>query len=214
MTDEDEAAYHRSARNMALVLAAMVITVFAALFVPPLVNPPHEQFAPEVYESSPYGFSLYLEVSPTSLGTGGTITVTAWLNNTGGQVDNVTGSSGWLLPWLSETPCSSGYPVPIGLGVLGGYYTTSNVTSGEPLAAAPLGPCSSAGPRPPYFAIAPLSTQSIVFYEGALHGWNLSSSFALSGYGNGTKTAFQGVYTVVAGDEWGDLIVTHFKALS
>jgi hypothetical protein len=213
---EDDAEYHKSARNMAAVLAAIVITIFAAIFIPPLINPLHDQFLPEVSVASPEGFTLYLGLRPVSPGSGMPVTVTIWMNNTGSQVDNATAESSWPMGGLFNNPCPTGEPLPFGVGILQGYYSSSNATQGLPLSLQTSDPCSAAGPSPAWFAIAPGSSQAIVPYTGSFQRWNLSSSFSpFTGFypaGSTTLDRFQGVYTVVAADEWGDLVVSHFDA--
>jgi len=46
--DSDDIAYRKSVRNMGLFLAAIVITIFAAIFIPPYVNPPHNAYPQSV----------------------------------------------------------------------------------------------------------------------------------------------------------------------
>lgn len=215
MKDADDAEYHRNARNMAIVLAVLIVTAFAAIFVPPLVNPVHEQFSTEVSASSPYGFELSLMVQPTSVAPGGQVTVTVWLNNTGTEVNNLTAASSWPIEGLLQNQCPSGNPLPFGVGILQGYYTSDNATFGQPLRLMGNLSCTAAAASPAYFALAPQGSHAVVRYDGALQAWDLNSSLSLTGYYAGAAqfVRFQGVYTVVAADEWGDLAVTHFKSL-
>lgn len=202
---------------MGFVLAAIVITVFAAIFIPPLVNPQHEQFLPEASVSSPQGFDLYLLVNPVSVEAGGTVTVTIWMSNTGTQVDNVSAASSWPIGDFLSNPCPSGNPLPFGVEILNGYYTTDNATAGRSLQLVNDVSCVASSASPTFFAIAASGSQAIVPYGGSFQLWNLSSSFfPFGGFyqagGSPSFYHFHGVYTVVAADEWGDLVVTHFSA--
>ena len=75
---EDDVAYKKSVRNMALILAAITITIFGAIFLPPIFNPTREQFALSASTTSPYGFTLDLQLNTTSLRAGGTLEIMAW----------------------------------------------------------------------------------------------------------------------------------------
>lgn len=74
---EDGKAYRRSVRNMVLVLGAIVLTVFATIFIPPIVNPVHEQFNQTGYSDSVYGFRLNLRLNATQVAAGNGVAATA-----------------------------------------------------------------------------------------------------------------------------------------
>lgn len=211
---DDDAAYHKSARNMALVLAAIVITVFAAIFVPPVLNPVHEQFAQSVTYTSPNGFDMYLVVNSTHLAANQSVFMAAWVNNTSTNFSNVTAADQWPLPGLQYDPCGLG--TPFGIGILAGYYSSLNITLGTALSlpVEAVNCLASATPsKPVAFLFEPQSSTIIAKSPTGVTetGYEVNTSY--SGHLAGGKLVpFSGVYTVVLADEWGDALVTHFSA--
>lgn len=204
----DDLAYRKSVRNMTLVLAAIVITIFAAIFIPPYVNPYHDVFQPSVSLDSPFGFTLHLEVNATSPSPGSRVLLTGWLNSTSGSVENVTAADSWALNQngLWGRICTSGWP--IGLGIMRGHYTQDNYTLGtliplpRPLVACPL----QAG-APAYFLIESHSSKALVDIGGAPQVWTIQTSYA---FGYAPNQLAAGVYTALVADEWGDILTTNF----
>jgi hypothetical protein len=203
---EDDLAYRKSVRNMSLVLAAIVLTVFASLFVPPYLFPSHNAYPTSVTSGSPYGFTLHLALNTTSLAGGGSLLLTGWLNSTSSLV-NVTVADNWALPQADLLPlCSSGWP--IGIGVMQGHYTQDNYTLGslKHLRAESL--CRRQ-PSPNYFVTEDHSSTVLVNIIGSPTEWNLVSSFAFSSALVGPMSP--GVYTAVLADEWGDVLTAIFQ---
>ena len=210
---DDDAAYHRSARNKALVLAAIVITVFAANFVPPDQNPLREQFSPSVAYTSPNGFDMYLVVNFTHPAANQSVFMAAWVNNTSNDFSNVTAADQWPLPGLQYDPCGQG--TPFGIGVLAGYYSSLNVSIGTALAlpVEPVNCLISSTPRPVAFLFEPQSSTIIAKSPAGVTETSYTVNTSYSGYLSGGKLVpFSGVYTVFLADEWGDALVTHFSA--
>lgn len=195
---------------MSVVLAAIVITVFAALFIPPYLFPPHDVFQPSVTAASPFGFTMHLTVNATTVSTGGSVLVTGWLNSTSDYLYNVTAANAWALPQerLWERVCTSGWP--IGVGVMEGHYTADNYTLGtlvpipQPLVACPLQAAA-----PSYFVFEAHSSKALVSLGGAPAIWNIVTGFTFREYAPG-YTLPPGVYTAVLADEWGDVLTANF----
>ncbi|MDE1853409.1 MAG: hypothetical protein KGI38_06650 [Thaumarchaeota archaeon] len=216
----DDAAYHRSVRNMSLVLAAIVITIFAAIFVPPYVNPNHDVFQSSVSMDSPFGFTLHLTINTTSPAPGSGVLIMGWLNSTSGSVENLTTANSWALDQngLRGKICTSGWP--IGVGVMKGHYTQDNYTLGTliPLPR-PLVSCPVQAAGPSYFLLKPQphSSQAFVEIGGVPQVWTIQTSYAF-GYapneglpgGSGPNQLPSGVYTAVVADEWGEVLTTNF----
>lgn len=207
---DDDEAYRRSERNMALVLGAIVIVIFAALFLPPLISPVHESFQQTAATTSPYGFTLNIELNSTTLVPGSAAAVSAWMNSTDPQPNNVTSASSWAVgpEVLWTKPCTSGWP--LGVGVMRGYYSSQNYTLGslvrfpEPLQSCPV-PVGS----PSFFLLQPYGTVALAELGTSVVRWDLRSTLVLV---PGSLPSLQpGVYTAVAADEWGDVALTHFR---
>ncbi len=196
---------------MVVVLAAIVLTAFATIFIPPIVNPVHEQFSQTGYSDSVYGFRLNLLLNGTQLAAGHGISVTAWLINTSSGINNVTAASQWPVSLLGlwTRICTNGWPV--GVGVMPGYFTTDNYTRGSLIRVpSPLLACPILRDTPAFFLMQPKGSTAIVRLNGVLSDWNLTSTFAL-GSVQLARNQSGGVFTAVAADEWGDVAIAHFR---
>jgi len=209
LSSDDDLAYRRSVRNMSLVLAAIVITVFAAIFVPPYVYPQHTLFQSSVSSGSPFGFTIHLQINATSVSHAGSIMLTGWVNSSSSSIENVTAANAWGLPQgrLWGGTCTTGWP--IGLGVMKGHYTQDNYTLGsvipipQPLASCPL---QLSAPR--YFLFEAYSSKALVTVGGNTVTWRIQTEFSFRGFQSSTHQS--GVYTAVIADEWGDVLTTNF----
>ena len=198
---------------MSLVLAAIVITIFAAIFVPPYLFPSHDVFQASTSFDSPFSFTLHLELSSTTLQTNGTLQISGWINSTSDNIENITSSNSWGLQQglLWRAACASGWP--IGLGVMQGHYTSDNYSLGTLLNytsnTRPL-PCPFTS-SPTYFLLEPHSSKALVTLGSGPALWVIQSSFSIgeSSAGNPMKP---GVYTAVVADEWGDVLTANFIA--
>lgn len=216
--DPDDVAYRKSVRNMSLVLAAMVIVIFAALFLPPYVFPPNDVFQASVSMTSAFGFTLHLEINTTSSTPRGEVLIMGWLNSTSSQIDNITASDFWGVNQSRLWPgtCTSGWP--IGLGVMAGHYNQDNYTLGTLIQAIPTAQCPKQSSIPGYFLLEPLSSKALVVLGGTPQFWVIQSNYTF-GYaqrevlpqGSVTGQLQPGVYTVILADEWGDVLTTNFQ---
>lgn len=208
---EDDAAYRRSERNMALVLAAIATIIFAAILVPSVLNPVHEGFASTGSTASPYGFTLNLRLNATSLGPAAAISITAWLNSTTPQPNNLTAASHWPIGpgGLWTRPCTSGWP--LGVGVMRGYYTPDNYSSGSLVyLPVPLVSCPVGSQMPSFFVFQPFGTAALVELGGSALRWDLQSTLSFVPARLAVPPQ-PGAYTAVAADEWGDIVLAHFR---
>ena len=212
MDSVDDAAYRKSVRNMSLVLAAIVITIFAAIFIPPYISPQHNVFQKSTTLDSPFGFEMHLQVNSTSFSTSGAILVSGWVNSTAGSIENITAANSWGVPLsgLWGTTCQPGWP--IGVGVMQGHYTDDNYSLGTLLNfSRPLDfrACGLLG-RPSYFLLEPHSSKALVTVGTGPALWIIQTSFSF-GPANLTAPLKPGVYTAVLADEWGDVLTTNFR---
>ena len=205
--DPDDASYKKSVRNMSIVLAVIVITVFVALAVSPVLFPATSTFQTSTSYDSTFGFALHLEINTTAPLASGGVEVTGWLNSTSGGVVNVTSSDSWGMGpagTLWTTACTQGWP--IGVGIVQGHYTQDNISFARlypiPL---PSYQCPSGAPAPTSFLLEPQSSKALVALNGTPQYWVLRSSYVLD-----TAGLPPGAYTAVLADEWGDVVTTNF----
>jgi sugar lactone lactonase YvrE len=134
------------------------------------------------------------------------------LNNTSSQQLILTKANDWVRNDLSVGPCSY---LPFGIAVLKGYYTEQNMTNVSSLVLYPNYPC----PRPPsitgytFQAMSDMVTQECNDLFGCPGKVEMKSHLSINGFldNNGQHRPFNtGIYTVVAGDEWGHVFIQHF----
>jgi hypothetical protein len=210
MSSEDDVAYRKSVRNMSVILAVIVITIFAAIFVPPYVNPPRDVFQPAVTYESFFGFVMHLDVNSTSVPPQDSVLLTGWVNSSFASIENVTASNSWAVDQgsLWEKTCTLGWP--IGVGVMQGHYTQDNFTLGTLLPVTqPGASCPAQAGAPAYFLFEPYSSKALVTIGGNPAVWNIATSFSFRQPPSGGQLA-PGVYTAVLADEWGDVLTTNF----
>jgi|SRR5579863_3542145 len=218
MGSEDDVAYKRSVRNMSFVLAAIVITIFAAIIIPPYINPIHDNFQTSVSLGTGQSATLYLQINSTSVAPNGRVNITVWLKSTYPSINNVTASNNWILPsgYFWTRACTGGFP--IGIGLMQGHYDQSNYSQGHPLRPnLPLTSCPIQAASPRWFAFEPGTSNAIVNIGGTLEHWTISTGVVAGPgtfTGSGTGGFSPGVYTVLAADEWGDVLATNFVVTS
>jgi hypothetical protein len=208
--DTDDIAYKKSVRNMVLVLAVFVITIFAAIIVPPYLFPPHDVFEKSVSAVSPYGFTTNLTINSTSVAPTTGVIITGWLNSTASSVENVTAADAWGISnssLLSGGGCAKGWP--IGVGVMQGHYTQDNYTQGSLIPILEAYHCFVQPSAPTYFIFEAHSSKALVDYGGSPHIWTIQSTVGF----DQSDSEYQlqpGVYTAVFADQWGDVLTTNF----
>ncbi len=207
MSGADDETYRKNVRNMVFVLAAIVITIFGALFIPPYLYPAHEEFLPSAAVNSTLGFSLSIELNSTILAQGGAVNVTGQVENPTGQILNISAADRWAVDRgsLVTKPCISGWPV--GIGIMTGYYTQDNFSLGTLIRQSqPLVSCPVPAGQPSSFLVQSHGSSAVVRLPGSITEWDLTTTFAFRG-------PLRGVFTVVVADEWGDVVLTHFRAI-
>jgi hypothetical protein len=220
--DTDDIAYRKSVRNMMLVLAAIAITIFAAIFIPPYVNPPHDVFQTSVSLGSPFGFTMHLTLNSTTMAPDSGVVLTGWVNSSSNSIQNVTSADSWALPqselWGGQ--CASGWPM--GLGVMMGHYTQDNYTLGTLLPLTqPSSGCTALG-SPSFFLFYPLSSKALAGIGVSPTLWIIQTRFSFSegslqpnaiAGAPGVSGLPPGVYTAVMADEWGDVLTANFLVI-
>jgi hypothetical protein len=175
--------------------------------------------------SSANGLSLTLSLNSTAYKLYQDVSLVIVENNTLSKTNRVSREDKWRLSGLTLGPC--GWGSPFGVAVFQGYYTSSNVSTVTPLVifdpnAIYHCPCYSWAEGAIY-EFRPLSDIAAISYEcdppcNDSYDTQIYRELQLSHYWTGSRPAIinsfdPGVYTVVAGDEWGALVVLHFTVM-
>ena len=176
-----------------------------------------------VSDSNPsLGIRLDLSVNSTYFEPGDKIAITINERNLSPTPNKIQAASNWRLEGLSLSPCGT-LDLPIGFVILKGYYTKDNVASGHPLQLYQPGPyfCPAAVSGIKSYAFDPESNLASVVTRTSNIGFKLTiqGQGVFAGSWSRTmpiqgQTIFHqfslGVYTVVGGDEWGDITILNF----
>jgi len=193
-------------------------TTYTTTIVTTSIQPKPNTSAPYATLLNSDHLRLELYLNTTSLTAGGGILVTMNLTNTESLTNRVTTTYPLGLRWPSAWPdaCYGYYIIPIGIALFSGYVTNSNVTTLHSLNLTEPG-VSIACPVIPnfdYYSFYPSSNVALLCSDGCGQSVTIESSWGLAGswIGNGTVyTKFAaGQYTIVEGDEWGDLLFLYF----
>jgi len=171
---------------------------------------------------SAHGLSLSLSLDSTTYHTGQEISMVVDEENTLSSTNHVRSSHNWMLNGLILNECGIEY-YPFGVAIFQGYYTSLNVSKAtslyfyNPYAIEHGCPEVSNGQS---YDFASLSDNIISISNDNTYSYNqLKYELVANGYWtkdstddyNSSFSNFNpGVYTVVAGDEWGALVVVHF----
>jgi hypothetical protein len=168
------------------------------------------------------GLSLSLSLDSTTYQPGQQVDIVIDEKNTLGITNKLNASEKWPVRGIRVGPCGT-LNYPFGVAIFQGNYTVANVSSATPLQIYEPGiyhcPMILAGIFS--YGFQPLSDTAAIFQmpeSDAAFTLEMKTEFepAPTGYWTGnvqntTLTDFEpGVYTVVAGDEWGALVVLHF----
>jgi hypothetical protein len=160
------------------------------------------------------GLSLDLNLSG---GTDGQVVVTTYEYNTLNRINNVSyGNGSWpkfsLFQWTHNPLCDAGGME--GYEILQGNHGSSNFTSGDALWLQPQWPSGAdcgeglPGVGNSSYAFQPLSARNLLsgIYVGSWSGQTIPEGGQLP-----NETLFPpGTYTVLAGDQWGEVAILHF----
>ena len=168
--------------------------------------------------NSTLGLALQLELAPSN-GSIGTLVIIADILNILNVQNNVTHANQWHYSSNSLNPFNPcGAPGPVGFAVLQGYYDQSNYSSGSALMfynSTVTYLCTTRILPTGYYSFIPHShTALLVDSKGqSFYNQSIAISFSVNGYftEGGSFLKFpEGQYTVVAADEWGELVILHF----
>jgi hypothetical protein len=168
------------------------------------------------------GLELSLSLDSKTYQSGQQVGIDIDEKNTLSKTNTITSSAKWTISGLGVDPCGP-LNYPFGIAVFQGNYTAANISSASPLQIFEPGiyHCPMILTDISSYVFQPLSDSAAVFQMSEstavfTAGMNAEFEPAPTGYWasnnvGATFTNFEpGVYTVVAGDEWGALVVLHF----
>jgi len=177
------------------------------------------------------GLEFTMSLNSSTLQRGSNLTVFLNLYNTLGRINNVSGAEDWQLTNQSESSPSMNCAQndPFRTEVLAGYYDQSNFSEGAPLVFTVFQPPLGFNQCLLYIVSANNTAPSL-FYTYSTNNYVFSpTSDRAQWIATGFQTADQeaimgetvvlkpslfsdssGTFTVVSGDEWGDLQIAHF----
>lgn len=160
------------------------------------------------------GLQLRLALNATSLLPGASLGVTVSEFNTEATANNVTKGALWAVQGLSLSACEGeeNSVYPFGIAVYQGRYSAANVSQGTPLQIFPVVPCPMFIRLVTGYLFQPTSDSAVVLPSSGAAPTPMDANVTVSGEYSGAslKPLSAGVYTVVAGDEWGALETLQF----
>ena len=155
---------------------------------------------------------IRLELNSTRIASGSTVGISVSDYNPSPMELNLSKDSAWALDGLSTGSCPSLY-YPFGIAVLQGKYTSANVSKGIPLRIFPVVPCPMIVRLITGYVFQPMSDNATVLPSTGEVPMATQVSVGgtySGGQQKGSSPFTPGAYTVVAGDEWGDLAFAYF----
>ena len=154
------------------------------------------------------GLQLQVSVNATTLTHGEALEISVSEYNALSTINNVTAATNWGVNGLVLSACPNLNELPLGVALFQGSYNAQNISQAAPLALFPAVPCALLIRLITGYDFLPASINAAI-----MPGGDISSPTPMSGSltVNGTYSAAQlkpltpGVYTLVAGDEWGTL---------
>jgi hypothetical protein len=160
------------------------------------------------------GLLVRLELNVSRIASGATVGINVSDYNSSPLELNLSKESAWALDGLSTGECPSLY-YPFGIAVFQGRYTSANVSEAVPLRIFPAVPCPMLVRYITGYQFQPMSDNATVLPGTGevpmATGVSVSGTYDASGSQLKWLTPFApGTYTVVAGDEWGNLAFAYF----
>lgn len=173
-------------------------------------SPQYSASAPSVQ-----GLELKLSINATAILPGQTVQVNVSEFNSLETVNNVSSSSHWLVRGALSS-CPNTNSQPFGIAVYQGHYTAQNISQGSQLQIFPITACPQYIRLVTGYSFQPLSNEAIIEpgsgYTPMAATIGVNGSYGPSYTGSSAANSFgQGVYTLVAADEWGALVFLYFQ---
>ena len=205
----------RSSSVFGLVTALSVVAVLAFNGLVPLgqASPSGPQSPSSAHQASSDGLLLQLSISGGVVGSGQALFISVDSFNPFGVNLNVSAAKSWAVQGLRTGACPSSI-YPFGVAVYRGDYAAANVSQGQPLRIFPNVPCPLFIRLVTGYNFDPDSSNATVL-PGTGQAIPISANVTLTGTfpgpGGKAQPLPSGVYTVVAGDEWGALVFLQFR---
>jgi hypothetical protein len=178
--------------------------------------------------NSTLGLELLLSVNSTVIPSEDAITLSTQVMNAQLTTDNVTAANDWPVQGLSSWPCFGDW-YPVGVAVLRGNYQMGNLSNGRPLSVwNTLIECPAERQPASVTSYSFLPNNDVVNYSGYFPNstpnettkeesgtilYFFGTIFAANGTGgyDSLDSSLPSNYTLVAGDEWGQVALLHFE---
>ena len=160
------------------------------------------------------GLQLELSINTTSITPGEPLQIAISEYNTHSTGNNIAAATNWEINGLTIGACPNINELPFGVAIFQGNYNAQNISQGNPLELFGAVPCAQLIRLITGYDFLPNSNNAAIMPGGDVA---LPTAMATNETVNGTYTqGFQlnpfspGIYTVVAGDEWGTLEFLYF----
>lgn len=175
------------------------------------------QTSEDVATNSSSSLKLSLSTNSTIIQSGQAIEITISLDNVSPHLLTMHPQNNWPIQGLDLDGCSNS---PMGVAILDGFYTMQNMSGRHPMVFHFLYPCPpSLSARS--FTFYPMSNNVTIICEPGdwgtcQHLIHTKASVAYHSFlQDGKFFDFNsGNYTIIAGDEWGDVAIRHFQVVN
>lgn len=165
----------------------------------------------EMTTNSTNGLELSMTLSSNTYAPGETIPINLTEINTLNVANNVSSASDWAIDGLALGGCGT-LNFPFGIRIFQGYYDGNNISSASNQSSVQFY-APGVYSCPAIFNITQYAFQPSSDVAGSLPMStvvNVQGSWTGGASGSTLHVLPDGVYTVVGGDEWGNLVIVHF----
>ncbi len=212
------------ASSLAAIFILTSLTIGLILYASVNFLSEHSGLGANVSKTNPdTGLELGLSLNSTKITLGQRVTIRVGELNTLSRVSVLPPARAWPVNGLTLTPCGT-LNYPFGIEVLRGYYSDTNVSLAQPLKifASTVYYCP-VELQFGYYRFEPLSDNATLVTKSSSSGYPFSlptsTTVTIDGYwtnkpigagGQVFERFSPGMYTVVAADEWGQILLLHF----
>lgn len=196
---------------LAVALLVIAAAVTAALSAGPAVSVTTTLGQTSAYATSADGLRLTLQMSGSGIGRGGSVTINVTETNTNAKALNESAGHDWAVNGLRMSFCYASV-YPFGVAVYEGHQSPSSLSTAVRLNIYPLVACPLFIRYVSGYYFSPVGSSAVVL-PGSGPPLPMTSGVVVSGNytaGNSRTPLSPGEYTVVAGDEWGTVVLLYF----